>query len=190
MTFGLKEQMQQARRMHSADDNTVGFTGTEMYSWLNTELYNQLPADLRGVIKTTDKKTCVGGGNGQIRCDSMKIFLFSEEECFGRAIQSAGGESASNESYPIFTDDASRVKILPGPQIIEWWLRSPRYEGETQFCLVHSTGSGWLYQRFLGIRRRCFRFLRLEVKYNRIRYIPLPIRGKNPLIDIRGFFRL
>lgn len=140
MTFGLKEQMQQARRMHSADDNTVGFTGTEMYSWLNTELYNQLPADLRGVIKTTDKKTCVGGGNGQIRCDSMKIFLFSEEECFGRAIQSSGGESASNESYPIFTDDVSRVKILPGPQIIEWWLRSPRYEGETQFCLVHSTG--------------------------------------------------
>ena len=99
--------------------------------------YQSMPAELRSAIKSVDKKTSVGAGSTQTRTDSMKIFLFSETECFGRIHHSAVDEG---NQYPIFTDDASRIKTLLGPQIIEWWLRSPRKADAISFGLVHSTG--------------------------------------------------
>ena len=108
-----------------------------MYTWLNGALYNSLPEDLKNIVKRTDKKTAVGGESSQIQTDSMKIFLFSESECFGTNFHCATGEGTQ---YAIFTDDASRIKIQEVPQIIEWWLRSPRLADSTSFGIVHATG--------------------------------------------------
>ena len=137
ITFGLKNIMSSARRMDMEDSNSDSFIGTDMYNWLNGSLYQSMPAELRSAIKSVDKKASVGAGSTQTRTDSMKIFLFSETECFGRIHHSAVDEG---NQYPIFTDDASRIKTLLGPQIIEWWLRSPRKADAISFGLVHSTG--------------------------------------------------
>ncbi|MCI8331991.1 MAG: S8 family serine peptidase [Clostridiales bacterium] len=148
ITFGLKEIMQNARAMAGSDTNQGGFTESSMYRWLNEDVYKSLPADLRTSIKAADKKTSVGGGSTNIRTDSMKIFLFSEVECFGTTYHSAEGEG---QKYAIFTDDESRIKVLEGPQILEWWERSPRLSDTSSFCLVHATGhagyvaAGWPY---------------------------------------------
>ncbi|MCI8590318.1 MAG: S8 family serine peptidase [Clostridiales bacterium] len=148
ITFGLKDIMQDAREMDSVNSNEGSFTATSMHEWLNGNVYRSLPSDLQESIKAADKKTSVGGGSSQIRTDSMKIFLFSEVECFGTTYHSADGEG---KQYAIFTDDASRIKVLEGPDIFEWWERSPRLADTAAFCLVHATGhagygeAGWPY---------------------------------------------
>ena len=137
ITFGLKELMHKARSMSGSATNEGGFTQTQMYSWLNGTLYEQLPLELRNMIKAAEKKTAVGGGSGSIRTDSMKVFLFAEAECFSTLHHSYPGEG---EQYEIFKDSANRIKVLEGPQILEWWERSPRASDTMSFCLVHSTG--------------------------------------------------
>ena len=137
ITFGLKELMHKARSMSGSATNEGGFTQTQMYSWLNGTLYEQLPLELRNMIKAAEKKTAVGGGSGSIRTESMKVFLFAEAECFSTLHHSYPGEG---EQYEIFKDSANRIKVLEGPQILEWWERSPRASDTMSFCLVHSTG--------------------------------------------------
>lgn len=137
ITFGLKDIMRNTRAMTDSNSNENGFTGTTMYSWLNGSLYNSLPKELRDSIQAADKKTSVGGGSTTIRTDSMKVFLFSEVECFGTTYYSVSGEGSR---YAIFTDDASRIKVLNDPAVLEWWERSPKATDSSSFCLVHSSG--------------------------------------------------
>lgn len=137
ITFGLKNILRHAYSLNGTYDNTDGYTGTDMYRYLNGTIYDSLPEELRYAIKLTDKKTSMGGGSTNIRTSSMYLFLFSEVECFGMTYYSAEGEG---EQYEIFTDDASRIKIQQDLQIIEWWLRSPKKDDSTNYCIVHSTG--------------------------------------------------
>lgn len=97
ITFGLKNIMSSARRMDMEDSNSDSFIGTDMYDWLNGSLYQSMPAELRSAIKSVDKKTSVGAGSTQTRTDSMKIFLFSETECFGRIHISAVDEGNNTQ---------------------------------------------------------------------------------------------
>lgn len=83
--------MHKARSMSGSATNEGGFTQTQMYSWLNGTLYEQLPLELRNMIKAAEKKTAVGGGSGSIRTDSMKVFLFAEAECFSTLHHSVSG---------------------------------------------------------------------------------------------------
>lgn len=147
ITFGLKEVMQNTRRMHNAAFDGMTFTDTDMYSWLNGELYSSLPAELRTLVANVDKKTAIGDGGTQISTDSMKIFLFSEVECFGGTAYSVEGEGSQ---YAIFAQDATERSKVRG-DILEWWERSPKASGSSSFCIVHSSGnaghtaSSWPY---------------------------------------------
>ena len=155
-TFGLKNLMAATRYMNATDTNVGGFTGSELYGWLNGYLFNLLPPDLRAIIKPVDKKTSAGNQSATINTDSMKIFLPSEVECFGTTTYSAAGEGSQ---YPIFTDAASRIKRLEngaGAASI-WWERSPSASYATHFCAVDSGGSAY-YNGASVSRGVCFGF--------------------------------
>ncbi|MDE6125023.1 MAG: hypothetical protein K2G22_07345, partial [Eubacterium sp.] len=83
LTFGLKNLMTNNRSISGLSSNANGFTGTNTYSWLHSELFLNFPVDLQNVIKSVDKKTSIGNMNTDIIVDSMKVFLFSEIEIFG-----------------------------------------------------------------------------------------------------------
>ena len=135
ITFGLKDIMQDARAMAESASNAGGFASTSMYEYLNGYIYSVMPADLRYNVGAADKKTYAK--NGRLLTESMKIFLFSESECFGTVYHSMGQEG---EKYEIFTDDESRIKLQPLPDIREWWERSVRAEDDSSYCIVHATG--------------------------------------------------
>ena len=135
ITFGLKDIMQDARAMAESASNAGGFASTSMYEYLNGYIYSAMPADLRYNVGAADKKTYAK--NGRLLTESMKIFLFSESECFGTVYHSMGQEG---EKYEIFTDDESRIKLQPLPDIREWWERSVRAEDDSSYCIVHATG--------------------------------------------------
>ena len=54
ITFGLKNLMANTRQMNSSNTNAGGFTGSDMYDWLQGTLLNSLPSDLRAVLKSVD----------------------------------------------------------------------------------------------------------------------------------------
>lgn len=139
ITFGLKNLMTDTRQMNTSNTNSGGFTSSALYSWLTTDLYNLLPSDLKPLIKSVNKKTSAGSQSSTINTNAMKVFLFSEVECFGTTTYSAAGEGTQ---YPIFTDNTSRIKKLQNGagSAHWWWERSPYTGNSTYFCLVYSDG--------------------------------------------------
>lgn len=140
ITFGMKNLMTETRQMNSTSTNAGSFTGSAMYDWLQNTLFPALPEDIRGLIKAVDKKTNVGQQSTAVRTDSMKLFLFSQVEVGGTP--GAGGNAGEGETYPIFTDDASRKKMLTNGTgaVKSWWTRSPGATSSATFCHVLTSG--------------------------------------------------
>lgn len=156
ITFGLKNLMANTRQMNSSNTNAGGFTGSDMYDWLQGTLLNSLPSDLRAVLKSVNKKTSAGSQSSTINTNAMKIFLFSEVEIFGSVTYSKSGEGSQ---YSRFATASSRVKYLSngsGSAYI-WWERSPYGNDSGAFCSVHSSGAA-SYDYASHSRGVCFGF--------------------------------
>ena len=140
ITFGLKNLMANTRQMNSSNTNAGGFTGSDMYDWLQGTLLNSLPSDLRAVLKSVNKKTSAGSQSSTINTNAMKIFLFSEIEIFGSVTYSKSGEGSQ---YSRFATASSRIKYLSnGSGSADlWWERSPYGNGSNDVCSVDSNGS-------------------------------------------------
>lgn len=140
ITFGLKNLMATTRKMNSSSTNVGGFTGSDMYDWLQNTLLNSLPSDLRAVLKSVNKKTSAGNQSSTINTNSMKLFLFSEIEIFGSATHSKAGEGSR---YSYFATAANRIKYLANGSGSAnfWWERSPYILTDIGFCRVNSNGS-------------------------------------------------
>lgn len=140
ITFGLKNLMGTTRQMNSSGTNSGGFTGSDMYDWLQGTLLNSLPSDLRAVLKSVNKKTSAGNQSSTINTNAMKIFLFSEIEIFGSTTYSYPGEGSR---YSRFATTSSRRKYFqndPGG-MYGWWERSPYPASSSNFCYVDQDGN-------------------------------------------------
>lgn len=139
ITFGLKNLMANIRQMNSSITNAGGFTGSDMYDWLQGTLLNSLPSDLRAVLKSVNKKTSAGSQSSTINTNAMKIFLFSEIEIFGSVRYSKSGEGSQ---YSRFATASSRIKYLSNGSgsANGWWERSPSGSDSNDFCYVNYSG--------------------------------------------------
>ena len=139
ITFGMKNLMATTRRMNASNTNSGGFTGSEMYSWLQNTLLPTLPSDLQAVLKSVNKKTSAGSQSSTINTNSMKLFLFSEIEIFGSTTYSKAGEGSQ---YSYFATAANRIKYLSNGSgsASWWWERSPNGSNSNSFCVVNSAG--------------------------------------------------
>lgn len=142
ITFGLKNLMATTRRMNASNTNSGGFTGSEMYSWLQNTLLPTLPTDLQAVLKNVNKKTSAGSQSSTINTNSMKLFLFSEIEIFGATTYSKAGEGSQ---YSYFATAANRIKYLAnGTGSADWWWERSPYGGDSNyFCLVYGNGDAY-----------------------------------------------
>ena len=145
ITFGLKNLMAETRVINSTRTNVGGFTGSEIYAWLQNTLLSALPSDLKNVIKSVNKKTSAGSGSSTINTNAMKLFLFSEVEITGSATDSVIGEGTQ---YSYFATVTNRIKKLQNGagSVTVWFERSPRNVGSYDFCSINNNGSssyGW-----------------------------------------------
>ena len=151
ITFGMKNLMGDVRQMNASNTNAGSFTGSAMYDWLTNTLFPALPEDLRGLIKAVDKKTSAGQQSTTIKTESMKLFLFSAIETGLRTTTAVYKDEG--ETYPIFTDNASRIKYQAnGAEAADWWWeRSPHTGYSANFCYVSSSGNaGYVSASALG----------------------------------------
>ena len=137
LTFGLKDCLNTAYQMNSSNTNAGGWGSCALRATLRGDIWNQLPSDLRGVIKEVTKKASAGNSSSTISSYTDTLFLFAEKEIFGSTQHSVNGEGTQ---YARFTTSNTRIKKLNG-SATNWWLRSPYSGGTSRFCFVRSDGT-------------------------------------------------
>lgn len=142
ITFILKDCMNTKYYMNngSTSTNTTGWPESDMYSYLNTTIYNQLPSELQSVIKPVNKITSKGNKSTTLQTSSDKLWLMSEQEVYSEqsyVIVSVNGEGTG---YPIFVDSNSRIKKVDGVAS-HYWLRSPARNSDQHFCYIPDIGT-------------------------------------------------
>ena len=108
---------------------------------------SQLPATLRNVIKTVNKRTSAGNQSSSIQTTQDKLFLLSEIEIFGATTYSFAGEGTQYEYYAAGN---TTIKKVNGSADY-WWERSPYSDDTTYFCGVNASG----YADYYGASGSC-----------------------------------
>ena len=137
LTFGLKDCLNTTYQMNSSDTNAGGWGSCALRATLRGDIWNQLPSELRGVIKEVTKKASAGNSSSTISSYTDTLFLFAEKEIFGSTQYSVNGEGTQ---YARFTTSNTRIKKLNG-SAAHWWLRSPGSGITNGFCIVTSGGT-------------------------------------------------
>lgn len=145
VTFLCKNLLYQTYQMNSSDTNNGGFPSSSLCSTLNGSIYNALPSDLKAVIKTAYKWYGTGNNTTNGKWSGHKLWLPLTFEMFGESSYSPAAERTTGNArqYPIFTDNASRIKKMNnGGGSAQWyWLASPYATNAASFCGVYGDGS-------------------------------------------------
>lgn len=135
ITLGMKNLMTTQKQMNKARSNIGSFVATDMYLWLQMEIFPNLPIELQKLVTPVAKKTTAGSSSATIRTDSMKLWLFSNKEL-------DGSYSDEGTRYAYYTQNTSLVKRTSNGagSANYWWLRSPYTGTDSNFWCVYSDG--------------------------------------------------
>lgn len=145
-----KDLLYQEHQMSNSDTNSGGFHHSALFlNYLQSVIYTSLPSDLKSVMKTIYK--WYGTGNGMSRGEwfGSNLWVPLEYELFGKTSYSPATERTTGNArkYPIFTDNASRVKRMNNGSgsANYYWEASPDVSSRADFCIVHSDGNATFY---------------------------------------------
>lgn len=137
-TFATKELMATSKAMNPTSTNAGGWSNSAMYSYLQGDVYDMLPDDLKAVITPAVKKSTEGSQSTNILSSTDNIFLLSYSEV-GFGTSAPYGDEGTPYAY--FTGSAQRKKSKVGASASLWWLRSPGTSASSGFWYVYSHGS-------------------------------------------------
>lgn len=137
LTFQLHDCYKIAKAMHSTAANTMGWTKCSMRVEHLPIILKQMPADVQSGIREVNKISASGGRSTSLVTTKDSLFLLSEVEVFGSAINSHSGEGTQ---YDYYKAGNSTVKNFNG-SAYDWWERSPTANSTRYYCTVKSTGS-------------------------------------------------
>lgn len=137
LTFQLHDCYKIAKAMHSTAANTMGWTKCSMRVEHLPIILKQMPADVQSGIREVNKISASGGRSTSLVTTKDSLFLLSEVEVFGSAINSHSGEGTQ---YDYYKAGNSTVKNFNG-SAYDWWERSPSANSTRYYCTVKSTGS-------------------------------------------------
>ena len=138
--FISKDCMNTTHVMNSTSTNVGGWNSCEMRTYLNNTVYGMLPSDLKDIIIDRTHYHTSGGQSSTLVSATDKLWLPTTYEMFGENSQYYLDDADHNIYYPIFPDNASRVKKVNG-SANSWWLASPYVGNSSYFAYVNSDGS-------------------------------------------------
>ena len=139
ITFETVETLDGDIPMNEKFTNEGGWDASYLRSKLNGNFFkNQLPADLKAVIKPVVKITATSGKNEMLVPSVDKLFILSEQEIFGRKIYSCGGEGKWYDWYK--RENSLYGKCKQNGERDWRWERSPNSGYTYSFCLVTDSG--------------------------------------------------
>lgn len=139
VTLVMKNCLNTGFAMNNFDDNTGGYPASAMKTYVETNIYNKLPSDLKAIVAPVKKKCYTTYNQASSLSEAnYNVWLLSEVEVLGTNTYTIG--NGEGTKYPIFTDDASRVKKI-GNLGYNWWLRSAYASHSNRFVCVLSSGA-------------------------------------------------
>ena len=117
--------------------NAGGFADSDVKRYLNEEVFNNLPEDLRNVITEVERKQ----ENGE--SSLCRLFLPTESELFGDCCYSEDGTYSQIEYYK---DRRNRIKCNRKGGSPDWYWTASVRSGSSAHCVhvtSHGGSSGW-----------------------------------------------
>ena len=141
-----KHLLPSTRQMNSTRTNVGGFPASDLCEYLNGDIYNALPEDLKSIVVPIYKWYGTGNSTTNGAWSAHKIWVPLEYELFGTTQQSPAKEHTTGNArkYPIFTNNNSRIKKLNNGSgsTQQYWAASPNSSNATNFCGVAVLGYG------------------------------------------------
>lgn len=139
VTLVMKNCLKATSAMNSSNTNSGGYPASAMKTWVETNIYNKLPSDLKAIVAPVKKKCYTTYNQASSLSEAnYNVWLLAEAEVFDSANYSVGGGEGTK--YPIFKNNTSRVKKVSGSAYY-WWLRSVLSEKSSRFVYVYLDGS-------------------------------------------------
>lgn len=138
--------------MNSSLTNEGGWPVSDMYTYLNSNIYSKLSSDLQSVIADTYTVSGHGSTEGETNFTSTsKLYLLSKKEVFGDNDDNLGDDTASGNTkrlkyYQDNTGVSSRIKYTTGSTSTAstWWLRTAHSNSISYFYNVRNDGNGFI----------------------------------------------
>lgn len=138
VTFVMKDCLNTEAVMNRIPTNGGGYPASSMKTYVETNIYDKLPSDFKGLVAPVKKKWYTAYNKEQSLTEgNYNVWLLSEREVFGTSPNTVGGGEGTK--YPIFTDNNSRIKKINGTAV-GWWLGSCYRSDSLRFVLVHPRG--------------------------------------------------
>lgn len=140
ISFGIKYRYAHYgdRMMFSTSGSSLGYSKSRIFDYLEGDAYEELPSDLKQVVKTVKKYTSDRFSNQNIEPLNVKLFLFSEIELTGESSRSVAGEGTR---YSWFSSRERLIKTDPkGAGNYEYWTRSHQKNYGAAFCYIGTMG--------------------------------------------------
>lgn len=131
VAFVIKDCMPDTHCMNEHGGNKGGWNKSDLNKYLNTDIFDLLPDDLKAVIK--ERVITQKQGNKEYTA-SCKLWCPSYKEITGRNNET----DVDDVHFPLFSDERSRVKQV-GEGTMWYWTRTP-YTGSTNGFVFVSTG--------------------------------------------------
>lgn len=144
LTFFCKDLPNLTKSMNKDATNEGGWEASEMRTFVNGELFDGMPEELKNIIKPVYKISDGGLNNKTLITTTDKLWLASYDEV-GLANSSSSLSGQGTIYSSIFTNNNnSRIKyVLDSVDKGRWWLRSSCYSNteDRRFWRIQLTGS-------------------------------------------------
>ena len=134
--------------MNSTDTNLGGWPASSMRSYLSTDIYNALPADLQSAIIDTKVVSGHGYNNSTNFTSTDKLYLLDAREVYGLSFTNSNNTSKDSErqldyysAQGVTTSNRSgAIKQLNGSNYY-WWFRAAYSNTANHFYNVDRDGT-------------------------------------------------
>ena len=135
ITLVMKDCLNAEAPMNSSNTNSGGYPASNMASYVESNIYDKLPEDLKAVVAPVKKKCYTSYNDANSLSEvSSNVWLLSEAEVYGYITEGFSVGTGEGSKYTIFNEE-NRVKNRNG-QAISWWVRSSYSGSATDFVLI------------------------------------------------------
>ena len=135
-------------KMNDTATNVGGWPASSMYTFVNNDIYNAIPSELRSAIIDTTVVSGHGSTSGETNFTSTdKLYLLAPKEIytdFNDTDDTAKDLTRTLDYYKaqgVTTRNHSEAKKKNGTNADWWWLRAARSNANNNFYYVSSIGS-------------------------------------------------
>ena len=133
--------------MNSTATNKGGWPATTMRTFVNSDIYNAIPTDLRNVIINTTVVSGHGTAESTTFTSTDKLYLLSTAEVWENGDSYDNGRTLTRQldyykSKNTTSDNYSPAAKNNGSSSAYWWLRTPLSWGTYDFYTVACSNAG------------------------------------------------